>query len=134
MSLGHCPAGTRMRGLLAAAVILGVAAVTPAAAQSAREHPTPDGLTPHINAVLYHPEVVKRIAAWGLTPADVQYDVDALSAKDRARLAYVLTRHWRTNETHSQADLQAQFLVTLSLLRESTLFASVISSGASRLR
>ena len=123
-----------MCGLLVAFIILGAVAVIPTAAQAPRENLTLDGITPHINAVLHDPEVVRRITAWGLTTADIQHDVDALSPKDRARLAYVLTRQWRTNETHSQADLQAQFLVTLSLMRESTLFASVISSGASRLR
>lgn len=134
MTFRRCPPGTCMRGLLVAFIILGAAAVTPGAAQAPRGNHTLDGMTPHINAVLYDPEVVRRITAWGLTPADVQHDVDALSPKDRARLAYVLTRRWRTNETHSQADLQAQFLVTLSLMRESTVFASVIAGGASRLR
>ena len=134
MTFRCCPHGTCMRGLLVAFMILGAAAVIPTAAQAPRANLTLDGMTPHINAVLYDPEVIRRINAWGLTTADVQHDVDALSPKDRARLAYVLTRQWRTNETHSEADLQAQFLVTLSLMRESTLFASVISSGASRLR
>ena len=134
MTFRRCHPGTCMRRVLTAFLILGAAALTSAAAQAPAEVRSPDGVTPHINAVLYHPEVVKRINAWGLTVADIQHDVDTLSPQQRARLAYVLTRRWRTNETHSQADLQAQYLVTLSLMRESTLFASVISSGASKLR
>ena len=134
MTFRRCPPGTCMRGLLVAFIILGAVAVIPTAAQAPRENLALDGITPHINAVLYDPEVVRRITAWGLTTADVQHDVDALSPEDRARLAYVLTRRWRTNESHSQADLQAQFLVTLSLMRESTLFASVIPSGPPGLR
>ena len=89
---------------------------------------------PHIEAVLTDPEVAGAITAWGLSTADVRHDIDALTPLERVRLAYVLTRRWHGTGTQREADLQAQFLVTMSLMRESTLFASIVSSGASRLR
>lgn len=132
MSCHQQPCRAPLGKLLAAFIMFGAAAGISGASLAA--DPALDGAMPHIKAVLHDPAVSRRIAAWGLTIADVQHDVDALSLADRARLAYLLRRRWRSNETHSQADLQAQFLVTLSLMRESTLFASVISSGASKLR
>lgn len=135
MTFRRCCAGrARVPCTLTAIIILGALALTPVGAQTPDEIRILDGARPHIDAVLHNPEVMRRITAWGLTVADVQHDVDALSPRERARLAYVLTRQWRTNQSHSQTDLQAQFLVTLSLMRESTLFASIISSGASKLR
>ena len=118
----------------AAAWLLAIAATAgSAAAQQSGPAPAADGIMPHIEAVLGDPEVARGIRAWGLSVADVRHDVDAMSPRDRARLAYVLTRRWRADETHSEADLQARFLVTMSLMRESTLFASVISSSPSGL-
>jgi len=93
-----------------------------------------DAVMPHIDAVLDDPAVKRGIAAWGLSLADVRHDVNALTHLERVRLAYVLTRRWRGTGDQAQADLQAQFLVTLSLMRESTLFASIVSTTPSRLR
>ena len=117
--------------VLAACIVAGAAAITPAAAQTST--PTPDGVTPHINAVRYNPAGVQRIKDWGLTPADVQHDVDALPPAERARLAYLLTRRWPSDKGYHETDLQAQFLVMMSLMRESQLFASVISTSPARL-
>ena len=86
-----------------------------------------DGAVAHIRAVMGDPAVIAAISRWGLSPADVQHDIDAMAPRDRARLADLLTRRWPENATQDQAAQQAQFLVTLSLLRESTLFASVVS-------
>jgi hypothetical protein len=93
-----------------------------------------DPASPHIEAVLTDPQVVGAIRAWGLSLADVRHDVAAMSPADRLRLAYVLTRRWPSDDTYGQAELQAQFLVTMSLMRESTLFASILSTGGSLLR
>lgn len=123
-----------LRRSVAALMVIGAVSIGSADAQTPGRASALDGATPHIDAVLRNPEVIRGVRAWGLTIADVQHDVDALTPRERARLAYVLTRQWRTNESHSKATLQAQFLVTMSLMRESTLFASVISSGASKLR
>jgi hypothetical protein len=118
--------------LLAALGAVGTCAADTAPATTA---PAPgDPASPHIEAVLSDPEVVRAIRAWGLSLADVRHDVAALPPEDRLRLAYVLTRRWPSDDTYTQADLQAQFLVTMSLMRESTLFASILSSGGSLLR
>ena len=100
----------------------------------ALHHQSDKGATRRINDVLHSPEVAARINAWGLSTADVQHDVDAMDARERTRLAELLTRRWQSNPSHSETDLQAQFLVTMSLLRESTLFASIISTRSSILR
>ena len=125
-------------GIVRSAAWLLLAATWPfaAAAQSERiaASASGDAVMPHIEAVLTDPDVAGAIAAWGLSTADVRHDIAALSPLERVRLAYVLTRRWRGTGTQGEADLQAQFLVTMSLMRESTLFASIVSSGASRLR
>jgi len=80
------------------------------------------------------PGVVSGIARWGLSVTDVRHDVDAMTPAQRVRLARMLTREWKPNATHSVAELQAQYLVTMSLMRESTLFASIISRTSRGLR
>jgi hypothetical protein len=79
--------------------------------------------------ILNHPEVSARIDAWGLTPGDVQHDVDAMTPEQRVRLVYALQRPWPRSESYDEADYRAQYLVMVSLMRESQLFASIISSG-----
>jgi len=120
-------------GLLAICVLAAGTMVGPASAASTAPAAVPDGAREHILAVLQDPEVARHVRAWGLTTADVRHDVEAMSAGERARLALVLGRRWHHNPSYSQAQQQAQFLVTVSLMRESALFASVISTGASRL-
>ena len=93
-----------------------------------------DGAGIHIDAVLRDPEVARRINAWGLSVADVRHDVNSMTPHERLRLAKLLNDRWRTNKSYDRADLQAQFLVTMSLMRESVLFAGILSTGASRLR
>ena len=121
----------RMSSLVAVLLVASIAA--PVSAQMHSPSASPDGISPHINAVLYNPEVQRHIRAWGLSVADVQHDVDAMPPKQRAQLAFQLTRPWRGTDSQSPEALQAQFLVMLSLMRESTLFASVISTRPARL-
>lgn len=122
-----------MACLTAAFLVAGAWFLAPAGAQTHTRSSPPDGITPHINAVLYNPEVVRHIRAWGLTMVDVQHDVDAMRPEQRAELAYLLNRPWHGTDSQSPAALQAQFLVMMSLMRESTLFASVIATGPARL-
>lgn len=91
-----------------------------------------DGSAAHIDAVLHDPEVVRHIRAWGLTVVDVRHDIDAMPPAERAQLALQLHRRWRATGSQSVQALQAQFLVTMSLMRESTLFASVASTQPAR--
>jgi len=123
-----------MRGA-ALMLLAGAASPFAASAESTRDASIGnDAVMPHIEAVLTDPAVVRAVSAWGLTTADVRLDVHALTPLERVRLAYVLTRRWHATGTQDEAELQAQFLVMMSLMRESTLFASIISTGTSRLR
>ncbi len=79
-----------------------------------------------IRTIIHGPLVSKRLSRWGLGVADVQHDVDAMTPVERIRLLNVLTRRWPDDAGYSKEDYQAQFLVTVSLLRESKLFASII--------
>ena len=125
---------TRARRAAAAAACGALFAATPALAQGEDGSARYDGVTPHIEAVLRDPAVIREIRRWGMSLGDVRHDIDALPLQDRARLAFLLARAWPHNETRGRAAQQAQFLVTMSLLRESTLFASVISRNPSVLQ
>lgn len=127
------PPWARMRGVTAAFIVAGAALAGPAAAQTHAPPPVVDGISPHIDAVLYDPAVSSHIRSWGLSVADVQHDIDTMSRSDRARLAYLLTRRWPADDSHDAAGMQAQFLVMMSLMRESVLFASVLSTNPGRL-
>ncbi len=125
-------AGPFVRATLAA-LALAAAVAAPAAGPGRAAQLQAAGVAAHIHAIVHDPEVARRIEAWGLTVADVQHDVDAMTPQQRVRLAYVLTRPWPARDADEAADLKARYLVTVSLMRESTLFASMISTGASRL-
>jgi len=120
-----------MRG---AVVALALAWCVAASAQPKTSAPRTqyDGATPHIDAVIHDPQVARHIAAWGLSGDDVRAQVAALSLADRARLALLLQRRWRAGHADAQAALQARYLVTFSLLRQSTSLAGSISGGAAR--
>lgn len=89
-----------------------------------------DGATPHIIAVIEHPEVARHLLEWGMSGAEVRAEVATLSMRDRARLAYLLNRRWRTGPGQPVAALQARYLVTFSLLRRSTSLAGRVTDGA----
>lgn len=91
-----------------------------------------DGATPLIVAVIEDPEVARHLVAWGLSGAEVQAQVASLSVPDRAHLAYLLNRRWRTSHGQPAAALQARYLVTFSLLRQSTSRAGNVASGAAQ--
>lgn len=122
---------TCIRGALA---VLALAWCGTASAQPKTSAPRTqyDGATPLIDAVIHEPDVARHIAAWGLSGDDVQSQVAALSVADRARLAYLLTRRWRTSQAHAQAELQARYLVTFSLLRQSTSLDGNTAGGAAQ--
>lgn len=86
-----------------------------------------------IEMVLRDPQVIRRVSAWGLSMSDIRHDLSTLSPAERLQLTDVLLRPWHGSKNDSQAALQAQFLVMMSLMRESTLFASIPSRGSSRL-
>jgi hypothetical protein len=121
------------RRFAVALVAVGASLIPSAGAQLSEPSYLSDDITPRIDAVLDSTEVQRHIRAWGLTIADVQHDLDAMSSEDRARLAELLTRRWRGTGSHSAAALKAQFLVMTSLMRESTLFARVIATRPARL-
>lgn len=127
------PTWARVGYLSAALIVAAAGFMAPAGAQTHKRTSTLDGITPHINAVLHDPEVVRHIRSWGLTIVDVQHDVDAMSPQQRAELAVLLNRRWQGTDSQPPEALQAQFLVMMSLMRESTLFASVITTGPTRL-
>lgn len=91
-----------------------------------------DGATPLIVAVIEDPEVARHLAAWGLSEAEVRAQVASLSVPDRAHLAYLLNRRWRTSHGQAAAALQARYLVTFSLLRQATARAGNVTSGAAQ--
>ena len=88
--------------------------------------------TAEIESVLQDPQIIRYVAAWGLSMADIRHDVSTMSPAQRQQLANVLSRKWRGSRSSPAAAMQAQFLVMMSLMRESTLFASILSSGSSR--
>ena len=114
---------TRTPLLLAAAIFFICIGTTHVAVAASSGHATPD-----IEMVLQDPRVVRRITAWGMSMQDIRHDVSTMLPAQRVQLAFVLSRRWRTTNSHSQAALQTQFLVMLSLMRESTLYASVLST------
>jgi hypothetical protein len=89
-----------------------------------------DGATPLIIAVIEHPAVARHLLEWGMSGVEVRAQVATLSLPDRARLAYLLNRRWRTGHGQPVAALQARYLVTFSLLRQSTSLAGTVTDGA----
>ncbi len=87
-----------------------------------------------IREIIHAPAMSEQLSRWGFSVSDVQHDVDAMTPQQRRQLLATLLRRWTENASYSQVDLQAQYLVTVSLLRESTLFASVISSRLNRVQ
>jgi hypothetical protein len=109
--------------LMLATLFVGSSAARPALAAS------PGHATADIEAVLQDPKVIQRVSAWGVSMQDIRHDISTMSVAQRAQLAAVLSRRWRSTQSHSAADLQAQFLVMMSLMRESALYAGIVSSG-----
>jgi hypothetical protein len=112
--------------LVLAMLLVSSSASRPALAAS------PGHATAKIEAVLQDPQIIQRVSAWGVSMQDIRHDISTMSVAQRAQLAAVLSRRWRGSQSHSAADLQAQFLVMMSLMRESALYASIVSSGRSR--
>jgi hypothetical protein len=119
------------------AVLLGGAALLPGAATAAdatatraplfqgmtgAQAATPDAI---IRGIINEPGVSARIAAWGPSVEDVQHGVDVMSSAERARLMFALTRPRPTSASYGQADYRARYLVMVSLMRDSQVFAGI---------
>ena len=80
--------------------------------------------------LLLRPAVVESIAAWGLSPEEVVRDVQGLGAEELARVvgeaARLVGPDWQRS-----ARSQAMYLVLVSQVRESLLFARVVSRMSS---
>ena len=86
--------------------------------------------TTEIESVLQDPRIVHYVSAWGLSMSDIRHDVSTMSPAQRQQLANVLSRKWQGSRSYPPVAMQAQFLVMMSLMRESTLFASILSGGS----
>ena len=115
-----------------AAITLGMCTHTGAQPKMSAPRTMHDGATQHIDSVLDDPQVARHLGDWGLTGADVRAHVAELPVAERARLAWLLSRRWRTGHEQSAAQLQAQFLATVLLLREATARADDRAGAAAR--
>ncbi len=116
----------RTTPLAAATLLAALTAGNAFAGESSRAERSPlaspgDGL-----GMLLRPAVVESIAAWGLSPEEVVCDVQRLDAAELARMVGEATRlagpDWRRS-----ARSQAMYLVLVAQVRESLLFARVLS-------
>jgi hypothetical protein len=127
MASGHARAYIHATVAAFALVAWGTPGAQPKTSAPRTQH---DGATPHIIAVIEHPAVARHLLEWGMSGAEVRAQVATLSLPDRARLAYLLNRRWRTDHGPPVAALQARYLVTFSLLRQSTSLAGSLTDGA----
>jgi len=86
-----------------------------------------DPLT-RIDRVLDNAVLAERIEAWGISVAELRADVQSLSDRERLTLAVLLEKSWTGIDDDRQPDVTAQFLATIAMMRESSLFVGVISN------
>lgn len=84
-----------------------------------------------IHMFLDHPAVVDRIHATGMNASSIRRALGGLSNHERDRLADLLDRGWPGLDMARQVSLTADYLMLVALMRESRLFASVVSPLAS---
>ena len=98
----------------------------PSAARSADA-----GTSARLDAFLEHPLVIARIHATGMQMSEVRRDLDHLSPAERSTLADLLEKRWPGDGTSRQVELAADYLMLVALMRESRLFASVVTRTVS---
>lgn len=81
-----------------------------------------------IDRVLEDTALAERIEAWGISVAELRADVDSLSEVERETLATLLEKSWVGIDAERQPAVTAQYLATIAMMRESSLFISVITN------
>ena len=82
-----------------------------------------------IAAVMADPLVHRGIRDWGLRSHDLEFAISSLSPQEYATTARMLGEGWRGVGERRAAAQTAHYLVLVTLMRESRLFASVLSTG-----